>query len=58
MLLILDEAQTALALCSSVFAFEREGLTPDILILSKTLGDGLLVAAKITFLEIEQVCNA
>ena len=38
MLLILDEAQTALGRTGLMFAFERDGVTPDILVLSKTLG--------------------
>lgn len=57
MLLILDEAQTALGRCGSMFAFEYEGVTPDILTLSKTLGNGLPVSAVITSAEIEQFCN-
>ena len=38
MLLILDEAQTGLGRTGSMFAFERDGIVPDILTLSKTLG--------------------
>lgn len=57
MLLILDEAQTGLARTGAMYAFEREGVTPDILTLSKTLGAGLPVAAVVTSAEIEQVCH-
>ncbi|MGE0065746.1 MAG: aspartate aminotransferase family protein [Solirubrobacterales bacterium] len=54
MLLILDEAQTALCRTGAMYAFEAEGFVPDVLTLSKTLGAGLPVAAVITSAEIEQ----
>ncbi|MFD2792374.1 aspartate aminotransferase family protein [Promicromonospora vindobonensis] len=57
MLLILDEAQTGLGRTGDMYAFERDGVTPDILTLSKTLGAGLPVAAVVTSAEIEQVCH-
>lgn len=57
MLLILDEAQTGLGRTGHMYAFERDGVTPDILTLSKTLGAGLPVAAVVTSAEIEQVCH-
>ncbi|GII81915.1 aspartate aminotransferase family protein [Sphaerisporangium rufum] len=57
MLLILDEAQTGLGRTGAMYAFERDGVTPDILTLSKTLGAGLPVAAVVTTAEIEQVCH-
>ncbi|MET9069346.1 aspartate aminotransferase family protein [Streptosporangium sandarakinum] len=57
MLLILDEAQTGLGRTGTMYAFERDGVVPDILTLSKTLGAGLPVAAVITTAEIEQVCH-
>jgi 2,2-dialkylglycine decarboxylase (pyruvate) len=56
MLLILDEAQTGLGRTGAMYAFERDGVAPDILTLSKTLGAGLPVAAVVTTAEIEQVC--
>ncbi|MGI5187170.1 aspartate aminotransferase family protein [Promicromonospora sp. CA-289599] len=56
MLLVLDEAQTGLGRTGDMYAFERDGVVPDILTLSKTLGAGLPVAAVITTAEIEQVC--
>ena len=54
MLLILDEAQTGLCRTGSWYAFERDGVVPDILTLSKTLGAGLPLAAVLTSAEIEQ----
>jgi len=55
MLLILDEAQTGLCRTGTWYAFERDGVVPDILTLSKTLGAGLPLAAVITSAEIERV---
>jgi 2,2-dialkylglycine decarboxylase (pyruvate) len=40
-----------------MFAFERDGVVPDILTLSKTLGAGLPVAAVVTSSEIERVTH-
>jgi 2,2-dialkylglycine decarboxylase (pyruvate) len=57
MLLILDEAQTGVGRTGLMFAFERDGITPDILTLSKTLGAGLPLAAVITSKEIEERCH-
>lgn len=54
MLLILDEAQTGLCRTGSWYAFERDGVVPDILTLSKTLGAGMPLAAVITSAEIEE----
>ncbi|MGO1079414.1 aspartate aminotransferase family protein [Inquilinus sp. CA228] len=48
MLLILDEAQTGIGRTGAMFAFERDGVVPDILTLSKTLGAGLPLAAVMT----------
>lgn len=56
MLLILDEAQTALGRLGVNFAFEIMGVVPDILTLSKTLGGGLPMAATITSDAIEADC--
>jgi len=53
MLLILDEAQTGLCRTGDWYAFQRDGVTPDILVLSKTLGAGLPLAAVLTSAEIE-----
>jgi 2,2-dialkylglycine decarboxylase (pyruvate) len=57
MLLILDEAQTALGRTGEMFAFERDGVVPDILTLSKTLGAGLPLSAVVTSTEIEERCH-
>lgn len=57
MLLILDEAQTGVGRTGHMYAFERDGVTPDIITLSKTLGAGLPVAAVVTSAEIEQACH-
>ena len=54
MLLILDEAQTGLCRTGDWYAFQHEGVVPDILTLSKTLGAGLPLAAVVTGAEIEQ----
>jgi len=54
MLLILDEAQTGIARTGNMFAFQRDGVTPDIMTLSKTLGAGLPLAAVMASAEIEQ----
>lgn len=57
MLLILDEAQTGLGRTGEMFAYEQDGVVPDILTLSKTLGAGLPLAAVVTTAEIEQRCH-
>lgn len=57
MLLILDEAQTGLCRTGTWYAFERDGVVPDILTLSKTLGAGLPLAAVVTSREIEQTAH-
>ena len=56
MLLILDEAQTGLGRTGTRFAFEHEGVVPDVLSLSKTLGAGTPLSATITSDAIEQTC--
>ncbi|MCR5978088.1 aminotransferase class III-fold pyridoxal phosphate-dependent enzyme [Gordonia jinghuaiqii] len=57
MLLIVDEAQTGLCRTGSWYAFERDGIVPDILTLSKTLGAGLPLAAVVTTADIEQAAH-
>jgi 2,2-dialkylglycine decarboxylase (pyruvate) len=57
MLLILDEAQTGMGRTSTMFAFERDGVVPDILVLSKTLGAGLPLAAIMTTDEISETAD-
>lgn len=57
MLLIMDEAQTGVGRTGQMFAFEDDGLVPDILCLSKTLGCGLPLASVTTTAEIERGCK-
>ncbi|MGN8023878.1 aspartate aminotransferase family protein [Phyllobacterium sp. 22229] len=54
MLLIFDEAQTGIGRTGDMFAFQRDGVTPDILTLSKTIGAGLPLSAVMTTAEIEE----
>jgi 2,2-dialkylglycine decarboxylase (pyruvate) len=54
MLLVLDEAQTGIGRTGHLFACQRDGVVPDILTLSKSLGAGLPLAAMITTARIEQ----
>ena len=53
--LVFDEAQTGLGRTGQLFACERDGVVPDYLTLSKTLGAGLPLAAMLTTPEIENV---
>lgn len=57
MLLILDEAQTGVGRTGYMFACERDGVAPDILVLSKTIGAGFPLSAVITTAEIEERCH-
>ena len=54
MLLVVDEAQTALGRVGTMFAFEQHDVVPDFVALSKTLGGGLPLSATITTDAIEQ----
>ncbi|KAK0641388.1 pyridoxal phosphate-dependent transferase [Cercophora newfieldiana] len=57
MLLIVDEAQTGVGRCGSFMAStDYEGVVPDILTLSKTLGNGIPLSAVVTSEEIERIC--
>ena len=58
MLLILDEAQTGIGRTGTMFACQRDGVTPDIITLSKTLGAGLPLAAMVTTAAIEEEAHA
>jgi 2,2-dialkylglycine decarboxylase (pyruvate) len=53
--LIFDEAQTGLGRTGTLFACERDGVVPQYLTLSKTLGAGLPLAAMLTTPEIEDI---
>ncbi|KAK3688811.1 2,2-dialkylglycine decarboxylase [Podospora appendiculata] len=57
MLLIVDEAQTGIGRCGDLVAINHEGVVPDILTLSKTLGNGLPLSAVVTSNEIARVCH-
>lgn len=57
MLLVLDEAQTGVGRTGLMFACQRDGVVPDVLTLSKTLGAGLPLAAVLTTAEIEERCH-
>ncbi|RAH50431.1 aspartate aminotransferase family protein [Aspergillus brunneoviolaceus CBS 621.78] len=57
MLVIMDEAQTGVGRTGQMFAFEHDGVVPDILALSKTLGCGLPLASVSTTAEIERGCK-
>ena len=54
-LLILDEEQTGLAKLGTMWAFEREGVVPDILTVSKHLGGGLAISAVVMSEESEEI---
>ncbi|KAL0068403.1 hypothetical protein AAF712_004481 [Marasmius tenuissimus] len=56
MLLIVDEAQTGVGRCGDLMAIMHEGVVPNILTLSKTLGNGLPLSAVVTSAEIDRVC--
>jgi 2,2-dialkylglycine decarboxylase (pyruvate) len=57
MMLIVDEAQTGVGRTGVMFACERDGVEPDFLTLSKTLGAGIPLAAVVTTQAIEEVCH-
>ena len=58
MLLVLDEAQTGFGRVGTMFAFEHDGVVPDVVAVSKTLGGGLPLAATVTSEAIEDDCFA
>jgi 2,2-dialkylglycine decarboxylase (pyruvate) len=58
MLLVLDEAQTGFGRLGTMFGFEHDGIVPDLVAVSKTLGGGIPLAATITSPEIEESCVA
>ena len=58
MLLIIDEAQTGFGRLGTLFGFEHDGVIPDLVAVSKTLGGGIPLAATITSSAIEADCVA
>jgi 2,2-dialkylglycine decarboxylase (pyruvate) len=54
MLLIMDEAQTGFGRLGTMFGFELDGIVPDFVAVSKTLGGGVPLAATITTAAIEE----
>jgi 2,2-dialkylglycine decarboxylase (pyruvate) len=56
MLLVLDEAQTGFGRLGTMFGFEHEGIVPDLVAVSKTLGGGVPLAATITNSLVEEDC--
>lgn len=57
MLLVLDEAQTGLGRTGHMYACQRDGVVPDIMVLSKTLGAGLPLSAVLTTDAISAACD-
>ena len=53
-LLVLDEVQTGAGRCGSFFAYEKFGITPDIVTSAKGIGGGFPVAAMLTTAEIAE----
>jgi 2,2-dialkylglycine decarboxylase (pyruvate) len=56
MMVIVDEAQTGLGRTGRLFDCEYDGVVPDFVTLSKTLGAGLALSAVVTTPEIEDRC--
>ena len=54
-LLILDEIQTGYGRTGTLWAFEKQGIVPDILLLAKGMGGGMPIGAFIASREIMQV---
>jgi 2,2-dialkylglycine decarboxylase (pyruvate) len=52
-LLIVDEAQTGFGRLGTMFGFEQDGVVPDIVTVSKTLGGGLPIAATVISADLE-----
>ncbi|MDQ3866015.1 MAG: aspartate aminotransferase family protein [Actinomycetota bacterium] len=58
MLLVVDEAQTGFGRLGTMFGFEHDGVVPDLVAVSKTLGGGVPLAATVTSAPIEAACVA
>jgi 2,2-dialkylglycine decarboxylase (pyruvate) len=57
MLVVFDECQTGLGRLGTMYGFERYGVVPDFLVLSKTLGGGVPIGAVVTSAAIESACH-
>lgn len=53
-LLIIDEVQTGIGRCGSLFAYERFGIKPDIVTLAKGLGGGVPIGATLATKEVSK----
>ncbi len=58
MLLVVDEAQTGFGRLGTMLGFEHDGVVPDLVAVSKTLGGGVPLAATVTTDAIEADCVA
>jgi len=54
LLLIFDEVQVGMGRTGTLFAYEQEGITPDIMTLAKALGNGLPIGAMLATNEVAQ----
>jgi len=52
LLLLLDEVQTGIGRCGTMFAFEQTGIVPDILTLAKGLGGGVPIGAMLARVDV------
>jgi 2,2-dialkylglycine decarboxylase (pyruvate) len=57
MMVIIDEAQTGVGRTGLMFACQRDGVEPDFITLSKTLGAGIPLSAVVTTAAIEALCH-
>ena len=57
MLVVFDECQTGLGRLGTMYGFERYGVVPDFLVLSKTLGGGVPIGAVVTSAALEERCH-
>lgn len=54
-ILVMDEIQTGFRRCGSMFAYESYNITPDLILLAKSLGGGLPLGAVIVSKKLEDV---